>query len=65
MKVDYHGALQRVVEVWSIIHETYGGFHRAASRTLREMARVYAARQAGSAGGRRAHVPQLHPPAHL
>ena len=39
-----------------IIHETYGGLHRTASRTLREMAGVYAARQAGSAGGRRART---------
>jgi hypothetical protein len=55
-KADYHGALQRAVEVRPLIHETYGGFHRTASRTLREMAGVYAARQAGSAGGRRART---------
>jgi hypothetical protein len=53
-KADYHGALQRAVEVRPIIHETYGGLHRTASRTLREMAGVYATRLAGSAGGRRA-----------
>ena len=55
-KADYHGALQRAVEVRPLIHETYGGLHRTASRTLREMAGVYAARQAGSAGGRRART---------
>ena len=53
-KADYHGALQRAVEVRPIIHETYGGLHRTASRTLREMAGVHAARHSGSAGGRRA-----------
>eukprot|EP00966_Prymnesium_polylepis_P259701 5998398-Prymnesium_polylepis.1 len=37
-KADYHGAPQRAVEVRPIIHETYGGLHRTASRTLREMA---------------------------
>ena len=55
-KADYHGALQRAVEVRPLIHETYGGLHRTASRTLREMAGVYAARQAGSAGGRGART---------
>ena len=53
-KADYHGALQRAVEVRPLIHETYGGLHRTASRTLREMAGVHAARHSGSAGGRRA-----------
>ena len=55
-KADYHGALQRAVEVRPVIHETYGGFHGMASRTLRELAGVSAARQAGSAGGRRART---------
>ena len=55
-KADYHGALQRAVEVRPIIHETYDGLHRTASRTLREMAGVYATRLAGSAGGRRART---------
>ena len=45
-KADYHGALQRAVEVRPLIHETYGGFYRTSSRTLREMAGVDAARQA-------------------
>ena len=48
--------MQRAVEVRPLIHETYGGLHRTASRPLREMAGVYAARQAGSAGGRRART---------
>ena len=37
-KAEYHGALQRAVEVRPIIHETYGGLQRTASQILREMA---------------------------
>eukprot|EP00966_Prymnesium_polylepis_P043457 1008098-Prymnesium_polylepis.1 len=51
---DYHGALQWAVEVRPIIHETYDGLHHTASRTLREMAGMHAARHSSSAGGRRA-----------
>ena len=51
-KADYHGALQRAVEVRPLIHETYGGLHRTARKTLDDFARAHAHRTGSPDSGR-------------